>query len=305
MFDLENETKPIMQIETLKLFCDIARLSSFSKAAKKNGITQSTASQTINQLEKHLGVQLIDRSQRPWKLTEEGTIFNNGCKHLVDDFHELKNKVQKRHEELNSLIRVASIYSVGLRHMKNSLNIFSEINTKAEFSLKYLSTKDVYKSILNDEVDLGIVSFPKPQRELQTEMWKIEQMILVCPPEHRLSRQKQIAPQQISGEKFIGFSNDLEIRKQTDRFIKMKEIDIELTLEFDNVESIKRAVEIGTGIAILPAPTIIQEFKNKTLIGVPFINNDFVRPLGIIRRKSKRMNKTAIEFIKFLKEESV
>jgi DNA-binding transcriptional LysR family regulator len=293
-----------MQIESLKLFCDVVLLSSFSKAAKKNGVTQSTTSQTINQLEKYLNVQLIDRSQRPWKLTAEGQIFYDGCKNLIDDFHELKNKVIKSHEEISSLVRIASIYSVGLRHMKNSLSMFTRMNPKAEFNLKYLTSKEVYKSVLNDEVDFGIVSFPKPQRELLTNLWKVEQMILVCPPDHRLSRQKLIAPQQISGEKFIGFNNNMGIRKQTDRFLRQCEINIDITLEFDNIEAIKRAVEIGTGISILPAPTIDQERKNKTLIGIPFTNNEFVRPMGIIQRRSKRLSQTSLDFIDFLIKEA-
>ncbi|MBI9098574.1 MAG: LysR family transcriptional regulator [Spirochaetaceae bacterium] len=293
-----------MQIESLKLFCDVVQLSSFSKAAKTNGVTQSTVSQTINHLEKHLNVLLIDRSQRPWKLTEEGQIFHDGCKNIVDDFQQLESRMKKTQEEMSSVVRVASIYSAGLRYMKNSVSIFTSQNTKAEINLKYLPHNDVYKNVLNDEVDFGIVSFPKPQRELIISDWKVEQMILICPPDHRLSRQKLIAPQQVSGENFIGFSKNMEIRKHIDRFLKQREINIETILEFDNIESIKRAVEIGTGITILPEPTIEQERKNKTLVGVPFTNNDFVRPMAIIRRRGKKINQTAIDFIEFLKKES-
>jgi len=293
-----------MQIESLKLFCDVVQLLSFSKAAKSNGVTQSTVSQTINHLEKYLSVQLIDRSQRPWKLTTEGQIFYDGCKGIMNDFQQLEYKIKKSNEEMNSSVTVASIYSVGLRDMKNSVSLFTELNSKAEINLKYLTSSNVYKSVLNDEVDFGIVSFPKQMRELSVTTWKVEQMILVCPPEHRLSRQKLIAPQQISGEYFIGFNKNLEIQKQIDRFLKQYEINVDICLDFDNIESIKRAVEIGTGISILPAPTITQEIKNNTLVGVPFTNNKFIRPMGIIQRRSKRMNATALDFINFLNRET-
>lgn len=293
----------IMQIESLKLFCDVVQLLSFSKAAKNNGVTQSTVSQTINHLEKDLTVQLIDRSQRPWKLTTEGQLFYDGCKGIINDFQQLEYKIKKSNEEMNSSVTVASIYSVGLRYMKNSVSLFTNFNPKAEINLKYLTSSNVYKSVLNDEVDFGIVSFPKPMRELSINLWKVEQMVLTCPPGHRLSRQKLIAPQQISGEDFIGFNKNLEIQKQIDRFLKQNEITVDIRMEFDNIESIKRAVEIGTGISILPAPAINQEISNKTLVGVPFTNNEFVRPMGIIQRRSKKINATALDFIEFLNQE--
>lgn len=294
-----------MQIESLKIFCDVVQLSSFSKAAKNNGVTQSTVSQTINSLEKYLNVLLIDRSQRPWKLTEEGQIFYDGCIQITHDFIQLENRIRKNHEQMSSVFTIASIYSVGLRYMKNAVSIFTDLMPGTEINLKYLHSDEVYKSVLNDEVDFGLVSFPKAQRELLIEPWKTEQMILVCSPDHRLSRQKLIAPQQISGENFISFSKNLEIRKHIDRFIKQNELNININLEFDNIESIKRAVEIGTGVSILPEPTINQEISNSTLVGVPFTNNDFVRPMGIIRRRGKKINQTASDFIKFLQKEAL
>ncbi|MDA3810236.1 MAG: LysR family transcriptional regulator [Spirochaetaceae bacterium] len=290
-----------MHIESLKLFCDVVQYSSFSKAAKNNGITQSTISQTINNLEKQLEVILIDRSLRPWKLTSDGHIFYEGCRLIVEDFFQLKNSVKQNHEEISSLIQIASIYSVGLKQMKQSINLFANINGAVKIELKYLHSSSVYESVINDEVDFGIISFPKPQRELVISPWKEEQMVLVCPPEHRLSRQKVIAPQQISGEKFIGFSKNMEIRKQTDRFLNHHDINIEINLEFDNIESIKRAVEISSGISILPEPTITSEIDTGLLIGIPFIHNEFTRPIGIIHRRGKILNQSVLSFIDFLK----
>ena len=291
-----------MHIESIKLFCDVVQLSSFSIAAKNNKVTQSTVSQAVRQIETYLGILLIDRSQRPWKLTNEGLIYYEGCRKLIDDFYNLENIVKEEHDEASSIVKVAALYSVGLKHMKYVINMFNERFPKTKVQLKYLHSQEVYECVLKDEVDFGIVSFPKSQRELLISPWKVEQMILICPPDHKLSRQKIIAPQQISGENLIGFNKNLEIRKQIDHFLKRHNIDIEESLEFDNIESIKRAVEISTGISILPEPTIAQEKKNGSLTGIPFTNNDFVRPLGFTQRQNKKLNSSVLNFMEFLRE---
>lgn len=292
-----------MQIEALKTFCDIVRLRSFSRGAKENGVTQSAASLTVHQLEERLGVGLIDRSQRPWKLTEEGKAFYEGCRQVVERYFETEAKVKNLHGEIGSVVRIASIYSVGLGPMNDYVKRFTESHPGTRVEVDYLHPNRVYDAVLAGDADFGIVSFPQARRDLTIVPWCTEDMAIACPPNHRFAKQPEIKLKQIADEKFVAFEPELSIRREIDRFFKKNGVEVEPVLEFDNIEAIKNAVEVGSGISLLPTPTFEREVKTGTLKAIAFSPNGFHRPLGFIHRKGKKLHHNATLFLDLLKKE--
>jgi len=289
-----------MHIDTLKIFCDVVRLRSFSRGAEANGVLQATASLTVQRLEKHLGVTLIDRSCRPWKLTREGQVFFDGCRDLIESYYALENEVRGKPVAADKVVRVAAIYSVNLRDMSRCVARFSESRPQARVALEYLHPSRVCERVLNDEVDLGIISFPEERRDLTVIPWRDEPMVVACPPQHRLAGLKKIAVKQLAGEPFVGFDADLMIRKKIDAFLREHGVEVKVKLTFDNIEAVKRAVEVGSGVAILPQPTLEHELQAKTLAAVPFSTQRFVRPLGIVCRLGHRLYPNAQAFVELL-----
>ena len=151
-----------MQLEALKIFCDVVRWASFSRGAPENQISQSSASQAVHQLELRLGVKLIDRSKRPLVLTPQGKIYYEGCKDLVGRYLEVENRVKALEDEHNVVgtVRVASIYSVGLHHMSQYVRTFGELYPGAEVRLEYLHPTRVVESVCGEGAELGLVSYP-------------------------------------------------------------------------------------------------------------------------------------------------
>lgn len=290
-----------MQIDTLKIYCDVVRLRSFSRGAEANHVLQATASLTVQRLEKYLGMALIDRSCRPWKLTREGRIFYDGCRKLLDDYHALESEVRGQQADTHAVVRVAAIYSVNLHAMSRCVRQFNELWPQAHVELEYLHPARVWERVLNDEVDVGIISFPQERRDLTLIPWRDEPMVVACHPQHRLARKTKIAVRELAGEPFVGFDPDLVIRKRIDGFLRERGVEARVTLTFDNIEAVKRAVEAGTGVAILPRPTLEHELQAGTLAAVPLSGPDFVRPLGIIYRRNRRLYPTAESFIKLLR----
>jgi len=290
-----------MNLQALKIFCDVVRHHSFSRGAAESRVTQSSASQTIRQLEKHLGVSLIDRSRRPWRLTAEGKVFFDGSVSLLDRAARLEQEVRRFHAEVDAVIRVAAIYSVGLGPMNAQIQQFMAAHPGTRVQIEYLHPDRVIERVLEETADLGIVSYPQARRELAVTPWREEEMVLVCPPAHRLARARSAAPAEIRGETFVGFDRGLVIRRQVDRFLKRHGVAVHVPIEFDNVEAIKRAVEVGAGISILPRPTLEREAALGTLRVVPFSGARFVRPMGIIRRRGKRLSPRAEQFIQALR----
>jgi DNA-binding transcriptional LysR family regulator len=292
-----------MHLQALKIFCDVVRHHSFSRGAAENRVTQSSASQTIHQLEKRLGVTLVDRSRRPWKLTAEGKVFFDGSVDLLDRAARLEQEVRHFHAEVSAVVRVAAIYSVGLGPMNGCIQRFMAAHPGTRVQIEYLHPDRVYERVLEETADLGIVSYPQSRRDLAVIAWREEPMVLTTPPSHRLARLRAVAPQELRGETFVGFDRGLVIRRQVDRFLKRHGVTVSVAVEFDNVEAIKRAVEVGSGVSILPQPTLEREVTMGALRAVPFTGPRLVRPLGLIHRRGKRFNLAVERFVQLLRRE--
>jgi DNA-binding transcriptional LysR family regulator len=292
-----------VQLKALKVFCDVVQQRSFSRAADDNDISQSGASQLVQQLEDHLGVRLIDRSKRPFVLTPEGDIYYNGCRELVQRYFALEDKVRTMHQEVIGRVRVASIYSVGLHLMSSFITTFYQLYPKANVRLEYLHPDRVYESVEGDVADIGLVSYPKSSRTIEEITWRKEPMVLVCNPTHPLAQKTAISIDMLEDCEMVGFDEDLTIRREIDRVLQKHDIRVDVKLEFDNIETIKRAVEVGIGVSLLPEPTVRREVAAGTLVAVPLQNNELIRPLGIIYRKGKELSPTATTFIELLRRE--
>lgn len=291
-----------MNLALLKLYCDIVRLHSFSQGAAANQISQSAASQAVHQLESELDVLLIDRSKRPFMVTPEGRTFYDGCRTLLQGFEGVRAQIASTRTQMAGSVRVAAIYSVGIHIMSDHMQRFMSLYPQAKVRLEYLHPPTVVKAVLNDEADLGILSYPPANRSLTVIPWRDETMVFVCHPTHRLARRKIIAPADLNGENFVAFDGDLRIRKAIDRCLRQHEAKVNVVMEFDNIETIKQAIAIGAGVSILPKPTILKEVGNRTLAAGPLAMPELVRPLGIIHRRGKVFTPTIARFLELLRQ---
>lgn len=295
-----------MQFESLQIFCDVVRWSSFSRGASENKISQSSASQAVHQLEVRLGVRLIDRSKRPFVLTEEGKVFYEGCKDLVARYLELENRVRTLDDERKATgtVGVAAIYSVGLAHMSRYVKTFAERHPEAHVRLEYLHPTQVVERVTSGATELGLISYPRKWPELVVIPWREETMVLVVPPSHRFAHRETVHIREIDGETLVGFAASLSIRKAIDRSLRRHDVEVDVALEFDNIEHIKRAVEISAGVAILPEPTVIEEIRAGTLIALQIDGQDpkyrLTRPLAIIHRRHENLDITTSRFLELL-----
>lgn len=289
-----------MQLKTLKVFCDVVGRRSFSRAADENGMSQSGASQMVHHLEEELGVKLIDRSKRPFILTPEGEVYYEGCRKLVQRYIALEEEVRTLHEDVAGRVAVASIYSVGLSHMDRLVQQFVKRYPQANVKLEYLHPAKVYDAVEEGQVDLGLVSYPKASRTIAALPWREETMVLVCSPQHHLADEPSVPLAAIDGQAMVGFDDGLPIRREIDRTLANADVEANVVMQFDNIETIKRAVEINAGVSILPQPTIVREVAEGTLVAVPLEGIHMVRPLGIIHRKGVDLGKSAQRFIELL-----
>ncbi|PQO32058.1 LysR family transcriptional regulator [Bremerella cremea] len=293
-----------MHVKSLKVFCDVVGQRSFSRAADENGISQSGASQVVHQLEERLGVKLIDRSKRPLVPTAEGELYYQGCRQLVQRYYALEEDVRTFHKELAGQVTIASIYSVGLSHMNACVQEFLAKHPKANVRLQYHHPDTVVQLVETDQVDFGLVSFPKASKTIKVDMWREEPIYLVCAPDCDLSKRESIWLDELDSRRMVGFDTRLQIRREIDFVLSSAGADVQVVMEFDNIETIKRAVEIDAGFGLLPIDTVTRELETGSLVAIPIEGSPLLRPLGIVTRQGKELGKTARRFIQLLHEKA-
>jgi len=286
----------------LTLFKDIAQTRSLSRGAALNRISQSAASQHVQELEKRLGVMLLDRSTRPFTLTPAGRLYYDLCRDVLRRTDEFEVALERLKAEVEGTVRVASIYSVGLSGMSRLKEEYSRRFPKAQVHVEYLRPDKVYEAVLADQADLGLVSYPEPTRQLEVIPWREEQMVVAAAPSHPLAQKALVKPSDLNGQDFVGFDPDLPIRRDIDRFLREWGAEVNLTMHFDNIEMVKEAVALGQSISILPVHTMEAEIEQGRLVGIP-IESELVRPVGIVHRRRRKLHRAAQAFLELLREQ--
>ncbi len=283
--------------EDCKLFRDVAHARSLSRAAAMNGISQSAATQHIQELERRLGVQLLDRSTRPLGLTPGGKLYADLCRDVLRREEDFVAALDEIKDEAAGTVRVASIYSIGLSEMSRLREEFTRAFPGAQLHIEYLRPDKVYEAVLEDQADLGFISYPENRRELTVIPWREERMTVVAYPSHPLAGRSALVPKDLDGQDFISFDDEVIIRRELDRFFREHEVRISIVMQFDNIQSIKEAVVLGSGISILPERTIQAEVEQGRLVSIPLHAPELVRPTGIIHRRKKKLTRAAREFL--------
>lgn len=295
-----------MQLKSLKVFCDIIRLGSFSKAAELNGVSQPSASQLVHQLEDRLGAQLIDRSKRPFVVTEAGRLYYEGCHDLVHRYEELEVLVRQKHESPGGCLRVGSIYSAGLGQMHRVVEEFRDEQPAVELHVEYMHPQRVNEAVLAGEVDLGVISYPDSGKQFTAIPWRDEPFALAVAPGHPLATRDGVTVDALAGLPMVMTQTGLRVRDEVDRWLAAHRIEVNVALEFDNLETVKRAIEVDDGVGLLPAPVFASETLAGTLARVNLIDESgqpetFVRPLGVIHRRGEDLSVAAEHFLELLK----
>jgi DNA-binding transcriptional LysR family regulator len=289
-----------MNFQTLSLYCEVIRSGSFSLGAAAHHISQSAASQAVRQLEVELGATLIDRTKRPFMVTPEGKKFFDACQQLIEQFEKVKAEITQQRELVGGVVRVAVIYSVGLQDMGFYTQQFNTSYPQAKIRMAFLHPNEVVDSVVNDEADIGILSFPTPHRSLKVIPWHDEPMVFVCHRTNVLAKKKNVTAKELSGEKFIAFEKNLAIRKAIDRSLRQRGVRLEPAMEFDNIETIKQAIAIQSGVSILPRTSVTREIENGMVAAVALDMHELVRPIGIIHRRQKLLTPITSKLIEFL-----
>ena len=291
-----------MNLDSAKIYCDLAEIKNFSRTAELHGISQSAVSQQLAQLELAHNAQFINRKKRPLELTAAGQAFYRACKDILERYNQLNYELTAL-TKTSCRINLASIFSIGMHTLQPYIKKFMKIYPDVHLAVEYLDAKEIYLKLLRGGIDMGIVAIPQQERTIRIYPFENEPLVLVCAPSHTLTTSREVDIHQLQGEKFIAFSQNVPTRLHIDRILKRYGVSVQIMMEFDNIETIKRAIEIKSGVSLLPLPSVQAEIAGGSLVAIEFSNEHFFRPTGIIIRKDYQLNKAAQYLLELMKKE--
>ncbi|MBA3714722.1 MAG: LysR family transcriptional regulator [Pyrinomonadaceae bacterium] len=291
-----------MQIETLKIFCDLVETQSFSQAAERNFVTQSAVSQQVRGLEEKFRRRLLERvrGRREVHLTEAGETFLQTSRAVLAAYAQLEEQMNGLIGTVKGTVRVATVYSIGLYELPPVVRRFMELYPEAKIDLEYSRTTRVVRDILSGTVELGVVAYPEKKRGLTVVPLPGDRLVLICQISHPFAKRKKLQASDLHDQGFVLFERDIPTRRATDRILRSHGVSVRRVAEFDNIETIKRAVEVGFGVAIVPRPSVLDEQRSGQLAVVPLAEPEWTRTVGIIYRSDRALSSAARKFIELL-----
>lgn len=291
-----------MHIQNFKTFCDLVETKSFSKAARLNEVTQSAVSQQLKAMEAHYDMLIIDRNQKKFRLTPQGTALYSTFKEILDLYEKLNCEIQEMRNIVSGTIQISTVNSIGLHelppYLKSFIKEFPSVNARVEYRRANL----VYDDVLHGNADLGLVAFPPPHKELTIIPFANDELIIAMSPEHHLTKKRTIAMDDLKGIEFIAFERDIPTRKATDEILAKAGVEVSVVMEFDNVETVKRAIEINAGVAILPASTVVTESERNQLVIYKLEGGIHNRPLAVIHKKNRILTPALRSFVELMQD---
>ncbi|HEY0380572.1 MAG TPA: LysR family transcriptional regulator [Pyrinomonadaceae bacterium] len=293
-----------MQIETLKIFCDLVETQSFSLAAERNFVTQSAVSQQVRGLEEKFRRRLLERvrGRREVRLTEPGRSFYEESRNVLAAYQGLQERMRGLDGKVSGTAHVATVYSIGLHELPPVVRRFMALYPEARIDLEYSRTTRIVRDVLSGAIELGLVAYPEKRRGLTVVPLPGDRLVLICPPAHPLASRKKVKAADLNGQDFVLFERDIPTRRATDKIFRAHNVAIRRVAEFDNIETIKRAVEVGFGLGIVPRPSIVDEQKSGQLAVVQLAEPEWARTVGVIYRSDRTLGIAARKFIELLKE---
>lgn len=289
-----------MNITQLRLFRDIARELSFVKVAQQNHITQPAVSVHIKKLENELGKKLFSRTPHNIQLTADGEVILDDVKEILRLFDGLKIRSSYSQGMLEGNIRIAAIHSVGMYEIGDFLSSFMKLFPRVHIHLEYRRADEIYRLLAKEVVDVGVVAYPEKRTNIESTICAEDELVLITHPGHELANRKSIQLKHINNQAFIAFESGIPTREAIDAVFAEHEITVDHRMSNDNIFTLKKAVEAGVGISIVPSNAVDEEVQKGSLVRLPIRDVSLARPIALLQRKKHKPNKPLEVFIRHL-----
>ena len=285
-----------MELTELQVFQAVAAEHSFSRAAARLHRTQPAVSQAIRRLEEELGERLFDRSSKGGRLTEAGTILLDYAERLT----RLRDEAEGAVRELQELRRGRVVIGVNEAAVHILLPIvvqFREAHPAAEVEMRRVHSRQIPGEVLNRSLDFGFVTFEPAERGLLSVPLGVDELVMLAHPKHPLARRRQVTMEEFGRQTVIAHNDYSPRRERVLRLFEEKHAAINIQISLASLDGIKRAVEMGLGVALLPRRCALSEIARKQLAAVRVPQLGMPRDLRLVYRRTGEASRAASAFL--------
>ena len=290
-----------MDLGELQVFLTVAREGSFSRAAERLFRTQPAVSLAIRKLEDDLGQPLFVRGARPVRLTDAGNLLRDYADRLIN----LRDEVKKGLAELQELGRgelSLGVNESSIHALLPALGRFRQLHPGVQIRVHRMFSRDIPHEVLNYRLDLGAVSFVPRDPQLQaTEILK-DELTLVVPPKHPLAKRREVEVNELGQENFVAHIVESPFRRRVIELFARNRTALNMPIEMPTIESIKRFVQMGMGVAIVPRMCVAWELERGWMKEVKVRGLNLPRHVYLVFRRGARLPHAAGELMKILGE---
>src|SRR5262252_3143707 len=291
-----------MDLSELQVFLTVAREGSFSRAAERLYRTQPAVSLAIRKLEEGLGQPLFVRGARPVRLTDAGNLLRDYAERLIN----LRDEVKKGLNELEGLNRgelSLGVNESSIHALLPALGEFRKLHPGVQIRVHRMFSRDIPHEVLNYRLDLGAVSFiPRDPQLLATEVLK-DELTFVVPPKHPLAKKREVDVEDLGTETFVAHIVESPFRRRVIELFARNRTILNMPTEMPTIESIKRFVQMGMGVAIVPRMCVQWEIEHGWMKEVKIRQMSMPRHVYLISRRGARLPHAAAELMLILKGE--
>ena len=286
-----------MELSQLEAFVAVVDEKSFSRAAAKLLRTQPAISQAIHRLEEWTGGALLDRSSRSGVLTEAGRMMYENAQRVLN----LRAETRAALDELRALERgkltLGANESTAL-YLLPVLKRFRQDHPAVQVSVKRCLSREIPGTLLRHEIDLGVLSYDPRNRELESTVVSQDELCMIVPPQHALASQREVSVRDLGKESFIAHSIASPYRESVVETFARLRTPLRIAAELPTVETIKKFVSMGMGVAFAPRMCVEDELARREFVAVNVKELRVQRKLRLVYRRRGALSAAAHEFLR-------
>jgi DNA-binding transcriptional LysR family regulator len=295
----------LLDVKDCAILCGLRRFGSISQVASHIGVSQPAISQRITALEARLGFRILDRGpgRSGQQLNAHGIVLEDASRRILAILDELPSALYGASSDLVGRLHVATVYSLGLHSLAEPIRRFLNEAPNVEFDIEYMRTDRVYESVLSGESDVGIVACPKEVKGIRVLDWVNEPLALVMSPSFVINGPGDgISVSDLAGLPFIAFADGIPTRSLIERSLQKVGVKLDVRKSYDNIETLKRTVELGFGVSLLPRQAVMNEIADGALQEVSIRGFSISRSCGILLLEKKTIARAAQKWLDLLSE---
>jgi DNA-binding transcriptional LysR family regulator len=293
-----------MEFAQLEALVTIAQERSFSRAAERLARTQPAISIAIKKLEEEIGVSLLDRARKNIALTDAGEIMVEYAQKIIGLRSEAVSAIQELRHLHHGKVTVGANESTTLYFLPNIILAYRQQHPQIKVEVYRTYSEQLSRMVKEHRLDFALLAYDPQDSQLESFVVLQDELVLIMDPNHRLAHKPKVTVQELGQENFLAHNVKSPARDKVVQFFRDHHVPLNISIELATIETIKRFVEMGLGLGIVPRMCVQEEIQTGQLVTVPIQGLKIKRTLRVVYLRDRVLSHAAAAFLQMVRQHS-